>query len=367
MKTLLAAVSTLVLAAVCILAPRPALAEVTVTVTGITATSADTAQAERAALDDALYKAYLEASMRYAPADQMRYLPVNLGVFVSSRSDRDVIRYRITSRAQTGPFTSVVYEITLDDSPLRDWLMKGTLTTPSALRPRILLMVATRGPRQADRLEWWSSRPSAGYSPFETLLAGRLRMYGENVIDPPAHLGVVPQSADAVRSMGAASRADIVISGTVAHASPDASNLSSRIDLVLVDMKTGGRIASIGLSLRGSVDQDTMNDLLVTAVMNRLKAAIAMKVTVYMPEPDEKTLCIDGLKDSAQYQEVMAALRSLRTISDIRISGFTGRTICHSVRIQGSLKDAMDRFRDVRPGWLDVSVKDDVVFLHSVQ
>jgi len=192
-------------------------------------------------------------------------------------------------------------------------------------------------------------------------------MYGENVIDPPAHLGVVPQSADAVRSMGAASRADIVISGTVAHASPDASNLSSRIDLVLVDMKTGGRIASIGLSLRGSVDQDTMNDLLVTAVMNRLKAAIAMKVTVYMPEPDEKTLCIDGLKDSAQYQEVMAALRSLRTISDIRISGFTGRTICHSVRIQGSLKDAMDRFRDVRPGWLDVSVKDDVVFLHSVQ
>lgn len=345
-----------------------AYAETTVTSTGITAASRpDAAQQDRAAFEDALYKAYLETALRYVPAAQARDLPGRLTGFVSSRGDRDVIRYKVVSRSQMGPVANVTFEIVLDETPLREWLMGSALTTPTAIRPKILLMVTTRGPKASPPSEWWSSPVAAHYGPFEVELASRLRTAGEYVLDPPVRVSLSPSSPNKARELGLSAGADIVVTGVLTHSMIDASSLSSRIDIRVIDIRSGSQIASFGVSLRGTVDVRLMNELLAAALMDPLKAAIASKVAVFRPDTSEKTICMEDVRDIIQYREILSALHSLGGVTDIRISGFQGKTVCHKARIEGSLTGIMEGLRSRLPVEADVSIREDEAMIRVLR
>ncbi len=346
----------------------PAHAEVTLTTTGMSAfAGSDVSVAEKSAFDDALFKAYLEVALRSVPASSSADLVQRLRSFVSSRGTQDVIQYSIVSRSRLENILLLSMDFRLNDTPLKDWLQTQALTTPLALRPRVLLAFTTRGPGQAERAEWWSQGAPKGYSPFETILMKSLQDAGENVPPPPPHVQAGAAGQDRALALGAQARADIVVSGLLTHRNADALALESRLDLSVMEVRSGKKLSSMGLTLKGTVDQTTMHRLLAAAVVDRVRAEIARTVMVVSPVVRDKTLCIEGIRDHDTYQAMIEALRSLDAVARVAVSTIQGNTICHTIQIKGSLQDVLDALRQKRIAPADMGVEGDGAFIRLLE
>ncbi len=339
----------------------PARAEVSLVVSGISAiTGSNISQAEKIAYDDAFYKAYLDLALKQVPASSAVDLAQKLKGFVASRGTQDIIQYQIVSRSQQENILILSLDLKVNDVPLKEWLQSQAFTTPLGLRPLILLAITTRGPGASERYEWWSAAKSKGYSPFETQLALRLKNAGENVSEVPQHIAALPAGPDRTVAMAANSGAQLVITGTITHRSSDALSLDSRMDISLIDVKTRQRIFNSTITLKGTIDVKTMNDLLITAVLDQIRSEITKKVAVITPVLREKELCIEGVKEYDTYQSLFTALRSMDTVTKIAVSRIQGHTICHTLQIKGSLQDILDGLKQKQITQADMVVDGDV-------
>jgi len=343
-----------------ILSHSPARAEVSLTVTGISAISNNSiAQAEKSAYDDAIHKAYLELALRNAPASSAVDLAQKLSGFVASRGNQDIVQYQIVSRSQQDSILYLNLDLRMNDAPLRDWLQAQAFTTPLRMRPLILLAVSTKGPGAAERYEWWSSTSPKGYSPFENQLAFRLRTAGENIAEVPKRITVLPASPDKPVAMASGLGTDLVVTGAVTHRTVDAATIESRVDISLLDVKTRQKMFAFTLSLKGTADVRTMNELIITAFLDQLRSEISKKVVVVSPVLRDKSLCIEGIRDYGTYQSMINSLRSMDAVTKIAISSIHGHSICHAITIKGNLTDIMDNFRQKMVAKADVIIDDD--------
>ena len=343
-----------------LLSHTPARAEVSILVSGISViTGGKISQAEKSAYDDALYKAYLEIALRHAPSSSAVDLAQKLKGFAASRGEQDIIQYQIVSKSQQDKILYMNLDLRINDAPLKEWLQYQAFTTPLGLRPLILLSISSKGPGPSEKSEWWSSATPKGYSAFESQLANRLRSAGENVAELPKHINVLPAGPDRAPAMAAALGAGLVVSGSIVHKAVDAVNLDTRIDIALIDAKSRQKIFIFTMSLRGNTDARTMNEILITAFLDQLRAEIAKKVVVVSPVLREKSLCINDIRDYDTYQSMMNSLRSMDTVTKIAISRVHGHSICHNIMIKGNLQDIMDNLKKKQISPLDIAVDED--------
>ncbi len=342
---------------------NPARAEVSLTTTGFgSLVDGNVSRAEKTAFDDALFKAYLETALRFVPGSSSMELARVLKTFVSSRGNQDVVQYKIVSRSQLDAMLILSMDMKINETPLREWLQGQVLTTPLDLRPRIILVITTRGPGLSERHEWWTSSTPKGYSPFETQLAKNLREAGENVAGPPSQITKPPAGPDKAIILADATGADLVITGLLSHKSIDATMMESRLDLSLMDSRARQRLTSTSTTLKGTVDEKTMHDLLITAVMGQLREGIAKKVVRVKPAVSKRTLCIEGIRDNDTYQAIIAALRSMAGVSSVTISRVQGHTACHILQIQGNLQDVMESLRQRNIVPADMIIEGDTAY-----
>ena len=338
----------------------PARAEVSLMVSGISAiTGSNISQAEKIAYDDAFYKAYLDLALKQAPASSAVDLAQKLKGFVASRGTQDIIQYQIVSRSQQDNVLILSLDLKVNDVPLKEWLQSQAFTTPLGLRPLLLLAITTRGPGASERYEWWSAPKPKGYSPFETQLALRLKNAGENVSEVPQHIAVLPAGPDRTVALAANLGAHLVITGTITHRSSDALSLDSRMDISLIDVRTRQRLFNSSIAFKGTVDVKTMNELLITTVLDQMRSEITKKVVVITPVIREKELCIEGVKEFDAYQSMFNTLRSMDTVTKIAVSRIQGHTICHTLRIKGSLQDILDSLKQKQIAQADMVVNGD--------
>lgn len=346
------------------LGPNPAQADVSLTTTGISSLAESTAsEAEKTAIDDALFKAYLETALKLVSGSSSLELTRRLKPFVASRGSQDVIQYKISSRSQLNRVLILSMDFVINDGPLREWLRVQSFMTPLALRPKILIAVTTRGPGQAERHEWWTSSMPKGYSSFEKQFAARLRESGEYVMDPPARITVPPEGPDRALVLAGSEQADLILTGLLTHRVPEATVTDSRLDLSLTDARTRQRVTSFSLTLRGTVDQVTMNDLLISAAFDQIRAEVAKKVVAVNLSVQEKILCIEGIRGTDAYQAIMNALRSMSSVSKVTVTQVQGHTVCHTLQIQGSLQDVMESLRQKGIVSADMAVDGDTAHI----
>lgn len=342
------------------ISPYPVYADVTLVTTGISAIAdSNITQAEKTAFEDAFYKAYLELALKQVSSTSSADLAQKLRVFASSRGSQDVIQYHIVSRSQQDNVLVLGIEIRMNDAPLKDWLQAQAFTTPLGLRPKILLMVSSRGPGSGEKSEWWSSS-GKGYSSFEQQLAQKLRASGENVSDSLQRVPPAPGAAgERIFQIAAAAGADLVLSGSITYRFVDASTLDARLDLSFSDAKTRQKISSSAMNLKGNVDLRTMNDLLIAAVLDNMRSGIARKVVAVVLRPVEKKLCIEGIRNYETYQTLVNSLKSMDMMNKVSVTEIHDHAICHSIEIKSSLQDVLETLRKKQLVQADMLVEDD--------
>jgi hypothetical protein len=349
-----------------IISLTPAYADVSLVTSGISAIVGNNiSQAEKNAFDDAFFKAYLEVALKQVSGSSSADLTQRLRGFVSTRGNQDIIQYQLVSRSQQGNILFIELDIKLNDAPLRDWLQTQALTTPLGLRPKILLMISTRGPAASEKYEWWNSNMNKGYSSFETQLAQRLKSSGENVSDIPQRVPAPgTPGTERVFQVASAVGADFVITGSITYKFADASTLDSRLDLSLLEIKSRQKLSAYSIVLKGTVEQKTMNELLITAVLEQIRSGIARKVVVVNQIIQEKSLCIEGIRDYDTYESIITALRSMGAMTKITISGIQDHSICHTVEIKGNLQDILDSLKQKQIAQADMMIKDNGASIH---
>jgi hypothetical protein len=345
----------------------PARAEVSLVVSGISVIPGNNiSQAEKSAYEDAFYKAYLELALKQAPASSAIDLSQKLKGFVASRGTQDIIQYQIVSRSQQDNVLILSLDLKINDTPLKEWLQSQAFTTPLSLRPLILLAVTTMGPGLSDKYEWWSTTTPKGYSAFENQLVLRLKTAGENVADVPKHLTVLPAGPDRTPAMAANLGAGLVITGTIIYKAFDAANLETRVDISLIDVKTRQKVYMFTISLKGTTDVRTMNELIITAFLDQLRSEIAKKVVVVSPVLREKSLCIDDIRDYDTYLSMINSLHSIDSVTKIAISRIQGHSICHSILIKGSLQDIIDILKQKQVAQVNMVVDEDAASIRLI-
>jgi len=338
----------------------PAHAEQSLVVSGIGALQGNTVtQAEKLAFDDAFARAYLEIALKHVPSSSSFDLMRKLRGFAASRGNQDILQYKIISRSQQENALLLEVEVRLNEAPLKEWLQAQGLTTPLFQRPKILLMISSRGPGLSERHEWWSTKTSRVYNPFEAQLALRLRELGENVSEVPQKISIPQAGADRIIHVASAAGAAYLITGSVTHKLTQESSLDSRLELSLVDIRTKQSVSTLSFSLRGSSDQKTMNDLLISSVIDQIRSHIAKKVTTINPMAKDKSLCIEGVRDYMLYQSLINTLRSMDSVSRITVSGIRGHTVCHSLEINGRLENVLDTLKQKQLAEADILIDGD--------
>jgi len=338
----------------------PLLAEQSLVVSGISALQGNTVtQAEKLAFDDAFARAYLEIALKYVPSSSSFDLMRKLRGFAASRGNQDILQYKIISRSQQDNALLLEVDVRLNDAPLKEWLQAQGLTTPLFLRPKILLMISSRGPGLSERHEWWSMKTPRVYNPFETQFALRLRELGENVSDVPQKFSLPQSGMDRTIYVASSSGAAYLITGSVSHKLTPESSLDSRLELSLVDIGTKQIVSTLNVSLRGSADQKTMNDLLISSVIDQIRSHIAKKVTAINPMAKEKSLCIEGVRDYTLYQALINTLRSMDNVTKITVSGIKGHTVCHTLEIDGRLENVLDTLKQKQLAEADILIDGD--------
>ncbi len=352
---------------VVLISHSPARADVSLVVSGISViTESNISIAEKSSYEDALYKAYLQLALKHSPSSSALDLAQKLRGFVSSRGSMDVIQYQIVSRSQQDGILYLNLDIKMNDAPLKEWLQTQAFTTPLGMRPLILLAVVTRGPGPSYRQEWWSTSAPNGYSTFESQLALRLRSVGENIADVPKHVTVMPAGPDRPSALAAGLGASLVITGSIAYKAVDAGNIETRADISLIDVRTRQKIYMFTMSLKGTADVRTMNELIITAFLDQLRSEIAKKVVTVSPVLREKSLCIEGIRDYETYQAMINSLRSMDSVTRIAISKIQAHSICHSMLIKGNLQDILDDLKQKQTSRMDIHAGEDTAFIRLI-
>ena len=192
----------------------PAYADTTLTVNGMGAIIEDnTVQAEKDALKDAFEKALIIAALQYIPQSSHENLMAAVAEYIDTRGLKDIVQYKITSRNRQQGILRLTVDLKLKDDYLNEWLQTKVLTTPSKLKPTIILMNSSDDEAGDKSYFWWENRGLA-YSPFETLLVESLAGSGQNVIAaPPKHFDVNGGEIKIARDAGA----QLVIAGQVSY------------------------------------------------------------------------------------------------------------------------------------------------------
>lgn len=342
-------------------APVISRAEVLVSITGVGAIEGNNpAKSEKTALQDAFSKAALQISLKYVPLSSIPDLAERLTEFLSSRGTQDIIQYQITSRTQSNGVLLLNVDVRMNEEPLKAWINGHAFTTPSPLRPRVLLMVSDSGGGKKV-YEWWSDKGKGSYSAFESLFAQELKKHGENVIDTP-QMTKIPRSEflkpiDIARSQGA----DILITGTLTNL-PVINRLSeTSLKVSLVDVRSQVMLSSWSITHKSDLGAPLMNALLINEIIKPVRTLINGKIVSHTPVSMKKTLCIEGIGSYVTYQSLINALKSMDSVSRLNVTGVYGsaHSICHSVEIKSSLADVMENLRQKQIADADMLVEDD--------
>jgi hypothetical protein len=102
-----------------------------------------------------------------------------------------------------------------------------------------------------------------------------------------------------------------------------------------------------------------MNELMITAFLDKMRNEIVKKVVLVRPILSEKSLCISDIRDYDTYQSMINSLRSMDSVTKIAISRIQGHSICHSILIKGNLQDILDNLKQKQITQADMMVEGD--------
>ncbi len=342
-------------------------AETSFEVFGIGAIQEDNlAKAEQSALNDAFSKAILLAALRYVPGSSVIDLAGTLPEYLSSRGMQDIIQYQINSRIRQYDILALSVDIKLDEGPLKEWLNARTLTVPNELRPEILLMISTYGPGADEQHEWWNMKGKKVYSPFENKLFAELKQLGESVLEVPRKNRGLFSGTPEVIEIAQAAGADLLLSGSITYTPVLDTLYECSMELNLIDTDTSILLGSWTVSHRGDFALATMNSLMSGEVIKPIRSRIAHMMMSSSPVIVRKDLCIEGIRDYVTYQAFINSLRSMDSVVSVDISGISGHTICHTVKIKGSLFDIMDNLKREQITKADILVEDETAYIRII-
>ncbi|MBN2297001.1 MAG: hypothetical protein JXM72_00315 [Deltaproteobacteria bacterium] len=347
--------------------PINVFAETSLEVFGVGAIEEDNlAKAEQSALSDAFSKALLLVALRYVPNTSSFDLAGILPDYMASRGMQDIIQYQINSRIRQYDILALSVDIKLDEESLRDWLYSRTLTVPYELRPKVLLMISSYGPGEEDLHEWWNMKGKKTYSSFETELSGDLMQLGESVLEVPRKTRSILGGTREDIEIAEASGADLLLSGTITYTPVLDTLYECSIDLNLIDIDTSTLLGSWSVSHRGDFALDTMNSIMSDEVIKPIRSRIAHKMLSSSPVVMKKILCIEGIREYVTYQAFINALRSMDSMVSTQITGIKGHTICHNIRIKGSLFDIMENLKREQITEADILVEDETAYIRII-
>lgn len=337
-----------------------ALGDTSLEIYGVGAIEEDNlAKAEQLALNDAFAKALLHVALRQVPNTSSRDLIQILPDYIDSRGMQDIIQYKITSRNRQYDVLQLSVDIKLDEESLRDWLYAHALTVPLELRPKILLMITSYGPGNEERHEWWTTKGKKAYSSFEAQLSEEFSRSGENVLDLPRRLkGVRFEDSSPVEIAGAAG-ADLLLTGSISYTPVLDTLYECSMEMNLIDLQTAEPIGSWSASHRGDFPLSTMNALMIDEVVTPIRARFTQRMLSLSPVVMKKRLCVEGIGDYVTYQAIISALRAMESISAVEIESIEGHTICHTLKIKGSLFDIMENLKREQITEADFMVEED--------
>lgn len=342
-------------------APPVSLADVLISTAGVGALEGgNQSKSEQTALQDAFSKAALQICLRHVPLSSVPDLAKKLPEFLASRGMQDIVQYQITSRSQANGVLLLNVDVRMNDEPLKTWINAHSFAAPVSLRPRVLLMIADAGGGKKVS-EWWSGKGKGTYSAFESRFAQELRDSGENVIDSP-QVSRIPRSdflkpADIARSQGA----DLLLTGTLVTTPAVNRCTETSLRVSLVDVRSQATLSSWSLGHRSDLGAPVMNALLISEIIEPVRALIGGKIISHAPVSLRKTLCIEGIDSHATYQSLVNALKSMDSVTRLNVTWVYGsaHSICHSLEIRSSLADVMENLRQKQIADADMLVEDD--------
>jgi len=347
--------------------PVHVFAETSLEVFGIGAIQEDNlAKAEQSALNDAFSKAILLAALRYVPASSVIDLAGALPEYLSSRGMQDILQYQINSRIRQYDILALSVDIKLDEGPLNEWLNARALTIPNELRPKVLLMISTCGPGADEQHEWWNMKGKKVYSPFENKLFRDLTRLGESVLEVPRKSRGLFSGTQGVIEIAQAAGADLLLSGTITYTPVLDTLYECSMELNLIETDTSTLLSSWTVSHRGDFALATMNALMSEEVVKPIRSRIAQMMLSSSPVVVRKNLCIEGIRDYVTYQAFINSLRSMDSVISVDITGISGHTICHAVKIKGSLFDIMENLKREQITKADILIEDETAYIRII-
>lgn len=357
--------TVLALCMVCLLcSPINSYAEISLEIFGVGAIEEDNpAKAEQLALRDAFSKAILHVALRHVPNTSSLDLIQILPEYMATRGIQDIIQYQITSRSRQYDVLELSVDIKLDEESLRDWLYAHTLTVPYELRPKILLTISSYGPGVEELHEWWTMKGKKSYSSFETQMKEELFKLGENVLDVPQRLNGIRFGTQKPFEIAQAVKADALITGTISYTPVLDTLYECSMEISLIDPQTLAPLGTWSVSRRGDFSLSIMNALVIDEVVGPIRARIAHRMLSLSPVVMKKNLCIEGIGDYNTYQSFINSLRSMESISSVKIKSIEGHTIRHTMQIKGSLFDIMENLKREQIKEADILVEDDTAYI----
>jgi len=317
------------------------------------------AQAEQTALDDAFEKAFFLMSLRYVPNSAVYALIHKLPAYTTIRNMQDITQYKIISRSQQYDILRLTVSLVINEETLQEWLISQTLTTPRKQRPKILLMISSHGPGNQETYEWWNRAAKNVYSPFELQFVQDLNEWGENVFEKPPRLKSMRFGQVDPFSIAGKFGADFLLTGSISYTPVLEELYECVFDISLLDVNKGSSAGAWTISHRGDITINEMNALMIDNAINLIQPRMAHKILSTSPIYMTKTMCIKGINNYITYQTIINSLSSMDSVSDIGIESIKEHTICHTMKIRGSLEDAMENLRREQIIEMDIEFQDD--------
>jgi hypothetical protein len=331
-------------------------AEITLTSQGTGIINSPNIQkAEEAAKQDAYTKALTQHALKLVPQSSAYAVLNKLPGLISERGMQDATVIRLVSKNQQLNFVYVTYEFTVKDDFLKQWISTNRFDVAAEFRPRVMLAVTTTAPGESSR-EWWNSTGIKKYSGFEKMLASVLAQWGENVFTE------APESrAGGVEAITIASlfKADLLLSGSIRIQPLGGTMNQCILKLNLVTVPGKAVIGSWNLSKKAELPIKDMYGLVISSIQDELKQKIDQKITIASIPSFETTICIDNIKNHESYQRVYEAVASTNGVLEIQISSIYSHSICHRVKIKGTLDEIMRNFKNKNIPGIDIQIKDD--------
>ncbi len=341
----------------------PAYADTTLTVNGMGAIIEDnTVQAEKDALKDAFEKALIIAALQYIPQSSHENLMAAVAEYIDTRGLKDIVQYKITSRNRQQGILRLTVDLKLKDDYLNEWLQTKVLTTPSKLKPTIILMISSDDEAGDKSYFWWENRGLA-YSPFETLLVEALAGSGQNVIAaPPKHFDVNGGEIKIARDAGA----QLVIAGQVSYVPVFEDIWGLNGEFRLMEADTGKLIGNWSISRRSDLTRKDMSSYIADIIASAVAARTDKMVMALSPVMHSKTLVISGTRDYTTYQAIINALKSMENVEKIELKSIRKHSLTHEIRIVGDYEDVLRSLTARQVANIDIRLKGDTATIQLI-